>query len=143
MAEKLIKVQNVSRNRFTLNLSFVTTKKILRLNPDTVVDITLEEYTYLTTQCPGAFEKGKLKIIKVDENLEITPIESDNVMSNEDIEVLMNLTLPKLKTKVSEITTTSLLKDIRLKAVEVGKQDKFIEVIDSRIVELNNGSILI
>lgn len=143
MAVKLIKVKNISRNMFTLNLSFVTPKKVLRLNPDVVVDITLEEYTYLTTQCPGAFEKGKLEIVNVDEELDIIPIKSENVMSNEDIESLLGVTLPKFKTKIAEITASALLADIRIAAVEANKSDKYLDVIDAKITEINDGSLLI
>ncbi len=143
MFEKLVKVKNVSRNDFGLSLDFVTEGKYVDLKPDTVVPLTADEYLYLTTQCPGSFEKGFLQVVDIDKTLESEKIESKNVMSTGEIEKLMDLTVAKLKKEISLIDSSSLLKDIRSKAIELNKNDKFIMEIDNQIEAIASGSILI
>lgn len=143
MAEKLVKVKNVSRNDFGLSLSFVTEGKFLDLKPDTVVPLTSDEYMYLVTQCPGAFKKGFLSIVEIDDSLADEKIESKNVMSNDDIVKLLDLTIAKFKKEISVVDSSILLKDIRLKAVELNKSDKFVAEIDAQIGSVSDGSILI
>lgn len=143
MAEKLVKVKNVSRNDFGLSLNFVTEGKYIDLKPDTVVPLTADEYMYLLTQCPGSFEKGFLKIIEIDDSLADEKIESKNVMSNSDIDKLLEMTIAKFKKELVSIDSSSLLKDIRLKAIDLNKNDKFIVEIDERIEAIASGSVLI
>lgn len=143
MAEKLVKVKNVSRNDFGLSLSFVTDGKYLDLKPDTVVPLTSDEYMYLTTQCPGAFSKGFLAVVEIDDSLADEKIESKNVMSNSEIEKLLDLTITKFKKELLVIDSSLLLKDIRIKAIELNKSDKYIAEIDNRIQDTADGSLLI
>lgn len=143
MAEKLVKIKNISRNNFGLSLDFVTEGKYLDLKPETVVPLTADEYSYLITQCPGSFKKGFLQVVEIDKSLEDEKIESKNVMSNIDIEKLFEMTIAKFKKELSSIDSSALLKDIRLKAIELNKNDKFIAEIDSQIEAIASGSILI
>ena len=143
MAEKQVKVKNVSRNVFYLNLGFVTPGKVMPMNPDTTVLLTADEYVYLSTQCRGVFDKGFLQVVEKDESLNADVIESRNVMSNEDIQEMLNLTIGKFKTALGKIDSMALLKDIRTAAVEAGKTDRYITEIDARISKIANGSILL
>lgn len=143
MAEKMVKVKNVSRSDFGLSLDFVTEGKHLSLKPNTVVPLTEDEYMYLTTQCPGSFSKGFLEVVDIDEKIANEKIESQNVMSNEDIEKLLGYSLTTFKKKLDDIDSSTLLKDIRVKAIELGKAEKFIAEIEDKIKELSEGSVLI
>jgi len=143
MSEKLVKVKNVSRNDFGLSLDFVTQGKHLDLKPNTIVALSSDEYTYLTTQCPGSFEKGFLEVIEIDKSLESEKIESNNVMSSEEISKLLDLTITKFKKDISGINVLGLLRDIRSAAVEANKSDKYIVEIDTQIEKNANGSILL
>ena len=141
--EKVIKIKNTSRRNFSLNLSFVTAKKVLDLKPETEIEITSEEYQYLSTQCPNAFASGCLKVVSAKEDFTGDIIESQNVMSDVDIEALMELTPAKLRNKLKNITSIDLVNDIRIKADELGKSDKFMDEINIKIDELANGNILL
>ena len=143
MAEKIAKIKNVSRADFSLNLSYVTKDRVLLLKPDVAVPVTHDEYSYLVSQCPGAFEKGFLKVIDADKTIVDEVIESENVMTEEEIDALMELTPAKLKTKLKGFTSQALVKDIRRRAVELNKSDRFITEIDTKLADLSEGSILL
>ena len=143
MAEKVAKIKNISRADFSLNLSYVTKDRVLLLKPDVAVPVNHDEYSYLISQCPGAFEKGFLKVIDADEKIVDEVIESGNEMTDEDIDALMELTPAKFKNKIKTITSQTLVKDIRRRAVELNKSDRFISEIDAKLAELSEGSILL
>ena len=143
MAEKQVKVQNVSRSDFYLNLGFVTPGKLLPMKPDTIVLLDADEYMYLSTQCRGAFEKGFLKVVEKDEKLNADIIESKNVMSNDDITKMLELPIAKFRTALNKIDSDVLLRDIRSAAVEMNKTDKYITEIDKAIEKNADGSILL
>lgn len=133
---KMIQVQNVSRGDFHLNLDFVKEGKYFDLKPNSKVHLTTEELDYLSTQCIGVFSGGYLKV--VDSTIEDAPV-SSNVMSKEEIQGMMDLTIAKFKTQISKITSLHLLKDIRQEADHVGKTDKFLKVIDDQIEKIADG----
>lgn len=143
MAEKKVKVKNVSRGTFYLNLSFVADGKVLPMNPDTIVLLDADEYMYLSTQCRGAFEKGFLQVVEKDETFKADIIESKNVMTVSDVEKLLELTIAKFRTALKKIDSMALLRDIRKMAVEMNKSDKYITEIDNKIEEIADGSILL
>ena len=131
MAEKQVKVKNVSRSDFYLNLGFVTPGKLLPMKPDTIVLLDADEYMYLSTQCRGAFEKGFLKVVEKDEKL------------NADITKMLELPIAKFRTALNKIDSDVLLRDIRSAAVEMNKTDKYITEIDKAIEKNADGSILL
>lgn len=143
MSEKMVKVKNISRNDFGVSLNFVTENKHVNLKPGVVLPLTADEYTYLSTQCPGAFTKGFLQVVEIDPSLESEKIESENVASVSDIEKMLELTLPKFKKEISEVECVSLLRDIRTKAIEMDKSERFMEEIDAQITKFAGGSILL
>lgn len=143
MAEKVIKVKNISRGDFWLNLNDVTKGRVIRMKPDTELPLTMDEYLYLTSQCANAFKKGFLKSIEPNEAIAGDVIETENEMSEQDIEDLMSLTPAKLNNKLKTIDSEKLLKDIRSRASELDKNDKFMNVIDTRLEDVANGSILL
>lgn len=140
---KLFKVKNVSRAEFHLSLDFVKEGKHFDLKPNTVVNLTVEEMDYLSTQCQGAFTKGFLQVVE-DENTKDYDIpESENVMTEKEIEDLMSLKLPQFKKAIAGITSLHLIKDIRKVADENDKKETFMKAIDEKIAELAEGSKLI
>lgn len=143
MAEKVIKVKNISRGDFWLNLDNITKGRVICMKPETELPLTMDEYLYLVNQCQNAFGLGFLKAIEPTESVANSVIESGNEMSDKDIEDLMSLTPAKLRNKLKTIESEKLLKDIRTKAIESEKAERFISEIDSRITEVADGSILL
>lgn len=143
MSEKLIKVKNVSRGNFHIALDFVTPGKYYDLKPNMEVGLTQEEYMYLSTACPGSFKKGFIKVMAVDPKADVEVIESENVMSNDDIEKLLDYSLPTLKKKLADIDSLNLLRDIRQKADDEGKKEPFMKAIDERIKAVSDGALLL
>lgn len=142
MAEK-IKIQNISRSLYFLNLGFVKEGKVVRLPQGAIYDANEDEFSYLMTQCKGAFDQGRLKVLSAPASIEIEEVNESNQKSVEDIEHLMDLTLTKFRSELKDITSLALVKDIRDMAVERNKTDKFIDEIDKKIKELADGSILL
>lgn len=141
--EKLFKVKNISRADFHLSLDFVKEGKHYDLKPNTVVNLTVEEMDYLTTQCQGAFVKGFLQVVEDEKTKNYDIPVAENVMSEKEIEDLMSLKLPQFKKAIAGITSLHLIKDIRKVADEHDKKETFMKAIDEKIAELAEGSILI
>lgn len=140
--KEMVKIKNISRKPYSLNLSDVTKGRVLLLQPETSVPVNLDEYAYLTTQCPGAFEKGFLAVVETaDANIDI--VESKNAMTMEQIEEMMSLSIPKLKAKLADVTCLALARDIYKTALEHEKSDKFVAEIEKKVTELAEGSILL
>lgn len=137
---KDIKLHNVSRADFDLSLDFVKEGKIVHLKKDASCIINKEEYDYLKEQCRGMFENGFIEVLSVPEDEEL--VESENVMSDEDIEKLFGYKIVTFKNKLNDITSQKLLKDIYRKAIDEGKQATFIKAIESRIKEVNESIVL-
>lgn len=141
MAEKLVKVQNVSRADFHLSLDFVKEGKFYDMKPNAIVSLDVDEMNYLTTQCAGCFEKGFLHVVEASGDKDIELPNEDNIMSNEDIEKLINKNLTQFKKDIAKITSQHLIKDIRQACIEANKTDKFVQACDARFSELADGSI--
>ena len=142
--EKLFKVKNISRANFHLSLDFVKEGKSYDLKPNTIVNLTIEEMDYLSTQCEGAFTKGFLQVVDLDEKIKDYDIPvAENVMTEKEIEDLMSLKLPQFKKAIAGITSLHLIKDIRKVADENDKKETFMKAIDEKIAELAEGSKLI
>lgn len=142
MSEK-IKIQNISRGLYFLNLDFVKEGKVVELPKDAFYDLNEDEYSYLSTQCKGAFEGGYLKVVSAPTSVDVEEVNTSNQKSIEDIEKLMELNLTKFRSEIKKITNLALMKDIRDVAVAKDKTDKFIEEIDKKIKELAEGSVLL
>lgn len=144
MSEK-IKIQNISRSLYFLNLNFVKEGKVVRLPDGATYDVTEDEFSYLITQCKAAFDQGRLKVVSAPKEIEsdVSNIEVVNQKSVEDIENIMDMNITKFRAEIKKITDLTLMKDIRDIAVERNKTDKFIEEIDKKIEELADGAVLI
>ena len=143
MANKLFKIKNVSRANFHLSLDFVKEGKHFDLKPNTVVNLTVEEMDYLSTQCEGAFTKGFLQVVEDENTKDYDVPQAENVMTEKEIEDLMSLKLPQFKKAIAEVTSLHLIKDIRRVADEHDKKETFMKAIDEKIAELAEGSKLI
>lgn len=142
MSEK-IKIQNISRGLYFLNLGFVKEGKVVRLPQGAIYDASEDEYSYLITQCKGAFDKGRLKVVSAPAEIDVEEVNESNQKSFDDIEKLMDLNLTKFRAEIKNITSLELMKDIRDAAVERNKTDKFMDEIDKKIKELADGAILL
>lgn len=141
MANKA-KIKNVSRSLFFLSLDQVSRGKHFELKPNSVVTVNEDELNYLMTECPRAFKKGYLEVIDSGDISNVDIIETENKMTEEEIEELLNYQFTKMKSHLNKITASHLLKDIRAKAEELNKSNKVIEVIDNRIKEVANSLVL-
>lgn len=136
------KIKNVSRGLFFLSLDNVTRGKRFEMRPGSVVTVDEDELNYLMTECPNAFKKGYLEVVDGEKIEDIEIISTENKMSNEEIEQLLNSQFTKIKSQLNKITATHLLKQIRAKAEELNKSNKTIELIDSRIKEVADSLVL-
>lgn len=136
-------IENTSRNSFDLNLDFVTPRKVVNIKPNVSYGLTEDEYSYLVTSCPNLFSKGYFKVKDIPNELNVEKVESSNVMNDNDIVALLDLTITKFKKELLKIDSLSLVRDIYSKALELNKSDKYIEEINDRLTVLADGSLLI
>ena len=117
--------------------------KVITMKPDATAAISTSAWDYLANACPNLFKNGDVMLVKKPDGVEVETVEVENLYSNEDIAKLVEKSINPFKKEIAKIDSLSVLKDIRLKAAEEGKTSKFMEVIDARIKELADGSILI
>lgn len=139
---KVANIKNVSKGNFLLSLNQVTAGRSFKMKPNSVVSVDEDELNYLMNDCQGAFKKGYLQVIDLDEECKIDIVETENVMSDEEIEALLNAQYQKIKSQINKIEETRLLKEIRQKAEELNKSTKVIELIDARIKEVADSLVL-
>lgn len=141
MAGKYVRIQNTSRGTLILDLNMATRGKVITLKPNAKAAITSDEYEYLTSDCPNLFKNGDINTVSGNDEVEV--VKSENVYSEEDIAKIIELNLTQFTKKIKGITSVDVLKDIRISADKEGKTDKFMKVIDNRIMELEPNVTLI
>ena len=104
-----VKVQNISRGLYFLNLGFVKEGKVVKLPDGAIYELNEDEYSYLTTQCSGAFDKGDLKIVSSTDDIEVEPVNTSNQKTNSDIEKLMELNITKFRSEIKNITNAQIV----------------------------------
>lgn len=141
--EKFLKVRNTSRGYLFLDLGVENDNKVIEMKPDATAAISETAWNYLVNQCPNLFHNGDIEMVSAPKDAEIEKVETENVYSDKDIADLVEKNLTQFKKAIAKIDSLSVIKDIRLKAQEEGKSKGFMEVIDAKIKELSNGSLLI
>lgn len=141
--EKFLKVRNTSRGYLFLDLGVENDNKVIEMKPDATAAISETAWNYLVNQCPNLFHNGDVEMVSAPKDAEIEKVETENVYSDKDIADLVEKNLTQFKKSIAKIDSLSVIKDIRLKAQEEGKSKGFMEVIDTKIKELSNGSLLI
>lgn len=141
MEKENVVLKNTSRGIYYLDLSEVTKNKVLVVNIDKNVLVTPMEYDWLVTSYPELFSNGIFTVEKTPKDVE--KVASDNVFTSEDIEKMMTLTKAKFKTAVNKVETLQVLRDIRSAAVTAGKPIDFMDIIDNRITDIDDGTVLI
>lgn len=141
--EKFLKVRNTSRGYLFLDLGVENDNKVIEMKPDATAAISETAWNYLVNQCPNLFHNGDVEMVSAPKDTEIEKVETENVYSDKDIADLVEKNLTQFKKAIAKIDSLSVIKDIRLKAQEEGKSKGFMEVIDAKIKELSNGSLLI
>lgn len=141
--EKFLKVRNTSRGYLFLDLGVENDNKVIEMKPDATAAISETAWNYLVNQCPNLFHNGDVEMVSAPKDAEIEKVETENVYSDKDISDLVEKNLTQFKKAIAKIDSLSVIKDIRLKAQEEGKSKGFMEVIDAKIKELSNGSLLI
>lgn len=141
--EKFLKVRNTSRGYLFLDLGVENDNKVIEMKPDATAAISETAWNYLVNQCPNLFHNGDVEMVSAPKDAEIEKVETENVYSDKDIADLVEKNLTQFKKSIAKIDSLSVIKDIRLKAQEEGKSKGFMEVIDAKIKELSNGSLLI
>ena len=137
-----IKVKNVSRNNFDLSLDFVKEGKVFPLKPNSTCTLTQEEYDYVCEQCPGVFEGGFIAVVEAPENVDKVETNEANVMSDEDIQKMLKLSITTFKKRMENIDSTTLIGDIYRAARERNMDDKYIKAITDRAGEVDAGLVL-
>lgn len=142
MSKKIAKVKNVSVREFNLTFEEIEKGKKFTMQPNSTVAIDEDELIYLTNECPNAFKKGYLEIIDLDESTGLEAPVTENKMTEDEMEELLNSPFTKIKSQVNKIEVTHLLKELRVKAEEMDKSSKVMDVIDSRIKEVADSLVL-
>lgn len=140
---KFVKVHNTSRGYLFLDLGVENDNKVIEMKPDAIAAISDTAWDYLVNQCPNLFKNGDLELVSVPQDVEVEHVETENLYSDEDIAKLVEKSINPFKKEIAKIDSLSVIRDIRLKAQEEGKTKQFMDVIDARIAELADGSILI
>ena len=138
-----VRIKNTSRGYLFLDLGVENDNKVIEMKPDATAAISETAWNYLVNQCPNLFHNGDVKMVSAPKDAEIEKVETENVYSDKDIADLVEKNLTQFKKSIAKIDSLSVIKDIRLKAQEEGKSKGFMEVIDAKIKELSNGSLLI
>lgn len=141
--EKFLRIKNTSRGYLFLDLGVENDNKVIEMKPDATAAISETAWNYLVNQCPNLFHNGDVELVSAPKDAEIEKVETENVYSDKDIADLVEKNLTQFKKAIAKIDSLSVIKDIRLKAQEEGKSKGFMEVIDAKIKELSNGSLLI
>lgn len=141
--EKFLRIKNTSRGYLFLDLGVENDNKVIEMKPDATAAISETAWNYLVNQCPNLFHNGDVEMVSAPKDAEIEKVETENVYSDKDIADLVEKNLTQFKKSIAKIDSLSVIKDIRLKAQEEGKSKGFMEVIDAKIKELSNGSLLI
>lgn len=142
MANKIAKVMNVSSTDFLLTFDEIEKGKKFTLKPNSAVAIDEDELIYLNNECPNAFKKGYLKIVDVDGSVTIDVPVTENEMTEDDMEKLLDSPFMKIKSQVNKIEESHVLKDLRMKAEEMNKSSKIMDIIDDRIKEVADSLVL-
>lgn len=142
MGRKIAKVKNVSVRDFLLTFDEIEKGKKFNIKPNHEVAIDEDELIYLTNECPNAFKKGYLEIVDLDESTGLDAPVTENKMTEEEMEELLNSPFAKIKSQVNKIGVSHLLKELRIKAEEMEKSSKTIEIIDNRIKEVADSLVL-
>lgn len=138
-----VRIKNTSRGYLFLDLGVENDNKVIEMKPDATAAISETAWNYLVNQCPNLFHNGDVEMVSAPKDAEIEKVETENVYSDKDIADLVEKNLTQFKKAIAKIDSLSVIKDIRLKAQEEGKSKGFMEVIDAKIKELSNGSLLI
>ena len=141
--EKFLRIKNTSRGYLFLDLGVENDNKVIEMKPDATAAISETAWNYLVNQCPNLFHNGDVELVSAPKDAEIEKVETENLYSDKDIADLVEKNLSQCKKAIAKIDSLSVIKDIRLKAQEEGKSKGFMEVIDAKIKELSNGSLLI
>lgn len=141
--EKFLRIKNTSRGYLFLDLGVENDNKVIEMKPEATAAISETAWNYLVNQCPNLFHNGDVEMVSAPKDAEIEKVETENVYSDKDIADLVEKNLTQFKKAIAKIDSLSVIKDIRLKAQEEGKSKGFMEVIDAKIKELSNGSLLI
>ena len=140
---RYVRIKNTSRGYLFLDLGVENDNKVIEMKPDATAAISETAWNYLVNQCPNLFHNGDVEMVSAPKDAEIEKVETENVYSDKDIADLVEKNLTQFKKAIAKIDSLSVIKDIRLKAQEEGKSKGFMEVIDAKIKELSNGSLLI
>lgn len=142
MNKKIAKVKNISTSSFHLTFDAIEKGKKFELKPNASVSIDADELNYLNNNCPNAFKKGYLEIVDLDESAGVEAPVTENKMTEEEMVEILSYPFAKMKSHVNKIGVTHILREMRIKAEELNKSSKVIEIIDARIVEIADSLVL-
>lgn len=138
-----VRIKNVSRGVFDLSLDFVKEGRFVSLNDGATFILSEDEYDYLKEQCPGAFKSGFLKVIAMDDDVTAEKIESENVMTDEEIAKKLELAITGFRKFVKTVTSEKLLADIFKAAVAESKDQKYLDAVTKQIKDLGYEALVL
>ena len=133
----------MSRGNFDLSLDFVKEGRFISLKDGTTFILTEDEYDYLKEQCSGAFKNGFLEVIGMDDDVKAEKINSENVMTDEEIEKKLGLAIASFRKFVKTVTSEKLLADIFKAAVAASKDEKYLDAVTKQIKELGYDALVL
>lgn len=142
MSEKICKVRNCSMGNFILTFEEIEKGKRFNLQPNATVAIDSDELNYLTNECPNAFKHGYLEIIDLDKDSSVDAPVTENKMDEKQMEDILNAPFMKMKSEINKIEVSHVLKELRIKAEDLGKSTKVLDIIDARIEQVADSLVL-
>ena len=142
MSEKICKVRNWSMGNFILTFEEIEKGKKFELKPNGTIAIDSDELNYLTNECPNAFKMGYLEIIDLDKSKGVDAPITENKMDEKEMESILSGNFNTMKSKINKIETSHILKELRIKAEEMGKNTKVLDLIDERIEQVADSLVL-
>ena len=142
MSEKICKVRNCSMGNFILTFEEIEKGKKFELKPKGTIAIYSDELNYLTNECPNAFKMGYLEIIDLDKSKGVDAPITENKMDEKEMESILSGNFNTMKSKINKIETSHILKELRIKAEEMGKNTKVLDLIDERIEQVADSLVL-
>lgn len=137
MAERNIKIENLSNNKVTLNFKSFN-GKIYPIMEKGAVKITEDELSYLMNTSK-VFRAGILKIVNdeiLSGEIDKEELNSNNTFTDDDILALLKKTQKQLTVDLKGIDSIDVIKRINEKAVELDKSIRVIGIIENRLEEL-------
>lgn len=135
--ERNVRIDNLTNSKITLNFKDLN-EKVYPIRPKGFVKITEEELSYLMN-VSTAIKDGLIKVANEDVltgDINKDELKSDNAFTDNDIVTLLKKPQKALAVELENITSLDVVNRILVKANELDKTVKIVELIESRVEQL-------